>query len=388
MSWPADAERALARAVGGAVAAIDGSTTVCTLDDRRFEIGSVTKTMTATVLALLAGEGVLGLDDEIGAWLPAGGHVTVRQLATHTSGLPATPPGLSGRPNPWAGYTFERAEADLGRVERKAGHRYSNLGYQLLGLLLARVSGTDYPTLLTERLLVPLGMVDSTVGGDYPLGAGGVRAPIADLARYAHACLCPPPTPLGAALTLARQPVLDLADGARQALGWVVRPGGVCEHSGGTHGFSACVSVDHDRGRAVAILTDVPGGPARSDHLKRVARLVLAGEDPGRATPVRPWPAWRTDVLAVARDLLAGHADRVHARLAEDKRATVTAERLAAAWARRAGNLDAASEIAIAGHETSAAGAVVANVTVGPVRLRIAVLPTGELGGLAFPGDG
>ncbi|HEX3648843.1 MAG TPA: serine hydrolase domain-containing protein [Pseudonocardiaceae bacterium] len=379
MSWAVDAERALS----GAVAAIDRDTTVITPDDRRFEIGSVTKTMTATVLAQLVGAGVLRLDDEIGRWLSAGanGTITVRQLATHTSGLPSTPPGLSGGRNPWVGYTFAAAEADLRRSTPGPGHRrYSNLGYQLLGLILVRATGSDYPSLLTERLLVPLGMTGSSVGGEYPLGAGGVTATIGDLARYARACLFPPSNALGAAITLAQQPVVDMGDGVRQALGWVVRPGGVCEHSGGTHGFSACVTVDHDRGRAVAILSDVPGGPARSDQLKRAARLVLAGEHPER--PPVPWPDWRDDVLAVARDLVDGYADRVHSRLVAERRATITPERLAAAVAKRTGN---AGEITLAHHEVSATGTVVAEVLIGPVRLRIAVLPTGELGGLAFP---
>jgi CubicO group peptidase (beta-lactamase class C family) len=83
----------------------------------RFEIGSVTKTMTAAVLACLTEDGVLSLDDQIGRWLNAGanGEITVRQLATHTSGLPSRPPNLpvSGA-NPWAGYTFDRAEEGCG----------------------------------------------------------------------------------------------------------------------------------------------------------------------------------------------------------------------------------------------------------------------------------
>jgi serine-type D-Ala-D-Ala carboxypeptidase/endopeptidase len=388
MTWAADTERALVDAVGGAAAAIDPTTTAVTPDEHRYEIGSVTKTMTATLLALLAGDGVLRLDNRIGHWLSAGanGAITLRQLATHTSGLPSLPRHRAGGENPLAGYTFEHAEADLPHVTVGTGHRYSNLGYQVLALVLARATGTDFRTLLTDRLLVPLGMTRSAVGGRYPLGAGGVEATIGDLARYARACLCPPPTPLGAAIDLARRPVVDLGAGVAQALAWVVRPDGVCEHSGGTRADSACVAVGH--GRAVAILTGEPGGPARSDHLKRVARRVLAGGDPRAVAAARPWPAWRDAVIAVARDLAGGHPDRVHARLVADRRATVTADRLAAAFARRAGD-GVAGAITVGHHDLSATGAVVADVTVdypaGPVRLRVAVLPTGELGGLAFP---
>jgi CubicO group peptidase (beta-lactamase class C family) len=88
--------------------------------------------------------------------------------------------------------------------------RYSNLGYQLLGLILQRASGVDYPALMTERLLAPLAMTHSGVGKrgdgtllpghadggqspqwDHPWGAGGVEATIADLARYARSCAFP-----------------------------------------------------------------------------------------------------------------------------------------------------------------------------------------------------
>jgi CubicO group peptidase (beta-lactamase class C family) len=63
-------------------------------EDARFEIGSITKTMTAALLASLAGDGVLALEDEIGRWLDAGpnGNITLEQLATHTSGLPRLAP--------------------------------------------------------------------------------------------------------------------------------------------------------------------------------------------------------------------------------------------------------------------------------------------------------
>jgi D-alanyl-D-alanine-carboxypeptidase/D-alanyl-D-alanine-endopeptidase len=82
--------------------------------DGRFEIGSVTKTMTAALLALLAADGALSLDDEIGRWLSAGpnGGITVRQLATHTSGLPRLAPNMDRSTvdpaNPYAGFGFER----------------------------------------------------------------------------------------------------------------------------------------------------------------------------------------------------------------------------------------------------------------------------------------
>ncbi len=290
MTWAKQAAQSLTKALSdwfnaegvvAAAAATDRSGTVVAVNpadtppDGRFEVGSVTKTMTATVLASLAADGMLGLDDPIGRWLSAGPHggITIRQLATHTSGLPAVAPNRrtwqADPANPWAGYTFARAEEGLRGAALTPGGpwRYSNLGYQLLGLILQRASGQDYPVLMTERLLSPLTMTCSGVGPrgdgtplpghahgrevprwDHPHGAGGVEATIADLARYARACLFPADTALGVAIRLAQTPVLRTQDGSAQGLAWVVQDGNVCWHTGGTGGFSACVTVDHGRG--------------------------------------------------------------------------------------------------------------------------------------------
>ena len=377
----------------------------------RFEIGSVTKTMTAAVLACLTEDGVLSLDDHIGRWLNAGsnGEITIRQLATHTSGLPSRPPNLpvSGA-NPWAGYTFDRAEEGLRQAELTAGRpwRYSNLGYQLLGLVLERATGRDYPALMTGYLLAPLAMTQSGVGDrgdgvllpghtskgealrwDHPWGAGGVEATIADLARYATACLFPPRTPLGAAIALAQRPVIAAGDGTRQALAWIIHDGDIAEHSGATGGFSACVTVDHGRGRAVAVLASYGGSLPYVSQIKNTVRLALAGEDPRRARQPEPWPAWREDVHEAVRALLAGRAADVHARLHPRRRQTVTVGQIEQAIAGALADADPQAA-AIVHHDVAASGAVVADVAVagpdGPRVLRIAVLPTGELGGLTI----
>jgi hypothetical protein len=115
---------------------------------------------------------------------------------------------------------------------------------------------------------------------DHPLGAGGVEATIADLGRYAQACLHPPGTPLGAAITAAMAPQIPLANGGRQALAWQVRPDGILVHDGGT-------------GRA--------------------GLLALAGDDPRPARPQPPGPEWEDRAREVARLLLDGRTVDVHA---------------------------------------------------------------------------
>jgi D-alanyl-D-alanine-carboxypeptidase/D-alanyl-D-alanine-endopeptidase len=427
MTWGKQAAHSLAEVLGAwftaggvaaAAAAVDESGTVIAASPpdlpaaARFEIGSVTKTMTATVLASLAADGTLSLDDPIGRWLSAGPHgeITIRQLATHTSGLPAVAPNRQATPdnpaNPWAGYTFERAEEGLRQATVTPGNpwRYSNLGYQLLGLILQRASGTDYPVLLTERLLAPLAMTHSGVGrhgegtvlpghaGDrpaprweHPWGAGGVEATIADLGRYAQASLFPPGTPLGTAITHAQTPLLPREGGSRQALAWVVEDGTMCWHTGGTGGFSSCVMIDHGQGRAVAALLSYGGSPAYASRLKQAAQLVLAGTDPRQAAEPEPWPSWREDAQDAVRALLAGRIAQVHARLAPQRREKVTVEQLGRAWNKTMPHAAPQADIAIVHHEIAASGAVVAHIAITTPddthRLRMVIAPTGELGG-------
>jgi CubicO group peptidase (beta-lactamase class C family) len=375
--------------------------------DGRFEIGSVTKTMTATLLALLAAAGTLALDDEIGRWLPAGanGRITPRELATHTSGLPRIAPNF--RPvdpdNFWAGFTPELAEEGLRQVAVTPGAArvYSNFGYQLLGLVLERASGQDYATLITDRLLGPLSMTCSGVGragGGIPLpghaggrevphwdrplpGAGGVEATIGDLARYAEACLRPPPTPLGAALMAVQAPQAPIEAGRAQALGWIVVDGRLRGHSGGTGGFSSCVITDASQGRAIAILVSSRG---YSDALARAARLALAGRDP-RETRLQPLGReWEDRTREVVQALLDGRTAEVHARATPRFRGKMPLEDFDRAWSRRARVAGPAGGVSVSCQRRS--GLVTADVTIAfaqaPLVMRIGFLESGEIAGL------
>jgi CubicO group peptidase (beta-lactamase class C family) len=183
----------------------------------------------------------------------------LRELATHTSGLPRLAPNhpaIRGRANPYARYTPERAEKGL------------------LGLVLTRAAGRTYQELLSERILVPLAMTSSGVGAagggtrlpghaagrvvphwDFLLpGPGGVEATIGDLARHLQAALAPPDTALGAAIRLAQAPQFRVDDHREIALGWIVRGGGIRWHNGGTGGFTASVAIDRAQRRGLAAL--------------------------------------------------------------------------------------------------------------------------------------
>ncbi len=262
-----------------AVSAVDPdgitSRTVPEDDDRdRFEIGSISKTFTAALVALGVGDGILTLDDPIGTWCDAGPNadITVGQLATHTSGLPRLAPNHDGEhrdpADPYRDYTPDMAEAGLREATRaEVGTvEYSNFGYQLLGIIAERAFDLPFAELAKRELFAPLGMVDTAVTGTRPgrsvvgvdregnptsawhmqlPSAGGFESTAIDMARYARTVLDPPNDRLRAALDLA---VADHT-GTGQGLAWH-RVGPTIGHGGGTGGFQSQLSIALDDGRA------------------------------------------------------------------------------------------------------------------------------------------
>ena len=434
MDWTEDAAQSLTQTFDGSfgaagvvvgAACIDGTgwaSTVSPADspaDGRFELGSVTKTMTATLVALLEADNRLRLDDEIGRWLSAGanGGITVRQLATHTSGLPRLAPNLDlrtvDRANPWAGFSFARAEEGLRQAVVAPGSPwlYSNFGYQLLGLVLERASGCSYQQLITDRLLVPLAMSCSGVGvgvgdgvgfggggvplpghngdgevprWDHPFGAGGVEATISDLARYAQACLHPPRTPLGAAITAALTPQFEVGDGRTQALAWQVRKDGIRVHGGGTAGFSSAVIVDPGGDRAIAMLASC--GPGYAQALGHAAFLALKGDDPRAARPQPPGPEWDDRARGIIQLLLDGRSGDVHARASSAFQSNISVEQLDRAWRTRSRGLGQVAEVLVSCSRP--AGRIIADLTItfagGSLALRIGFEEPGQIAGLRF----
>jgi serine-type D-Ala-D-Ala carboxypeptidase/endopeptidase len=249
-------------------------------DSTRFEIGSIVKTMTATLLATYVVDGTVALDDPLSRWLDAGAcsEVTLGALATHTSGLPRLPPRMRWsrrfRPgNPYAHFGADDVVASLGRVRLRTPGRfsYSNFGYMVLGHVLSLVGGATFETLLRGRVLAPAGVEDVAFDGDegviqgyshavrvphwdHPLGgAGGVRASVRALADWVNANLSPPAS-LCAAMSLTHEPQM----GAGGMLGWMPAPhdAAVRWHNGGTGGFSSFCGFNPVRGVGIGLLTN------------------------------------------------------------------------------------------------------------------------------------
>lgn len=144
--------------------------------DAKFRAGSVTKALIGTVVLQLVAHHRLHLDDALGQHLPglvpAGQDVTVRQLLSHTSGitdfLTTFPPaGTQGfvdlRTSRWTPRQLVDRIADA-PLEFSPGTKasYSNTNFVLLALMIERVTGHPYEDVVTQRILKPLEMHDTS----------------------------------------------------------------------------------------------------------------------------------------------------------------------------------------------------------------------------------
>ena len=141
--------------------------------DTVFRIASMTKSITGLAVLKLRDEGKLSLDDPAAKYVPelAGIHypthdsapITVRQLLTHSAGLPED--------NAWGDPRLDMSEAEFSSMLRRGlsfsaspgiQMEYANLGFGLLGRIVQRVAGVPYQELVTRQILRPLGMTAST----------------------------------------------------------------------------------------------------------------------------------------------------------------------------------------------------------------------------------
>ncbi|WKN46572.1 serine hydrolase [Nocardioides sp. Arc9.136] len=297
--------------------------------DVQYRIGSITKTMTAVLVLQAVREGLLGLDDPASVVLGedvAYADRTLRTLLAHSSGMQSEPAG------PWWERSAGRSWEELAALHDGSGaafpahqeFHYSNLGYALLGEVVARVRGTTWWEAVEGRLLAPLGMTRTSY---LPVGAaaqgwsvhpyestlvpepatdtgamapaGQVWATLTDLARYAVFLLDGHPDVLSPAeLRQAFGPQSgNPTDGLGYAhgLGFQLLPGGsgtLAGHTGSMPGFLAAVLVDPRRRSGGVVLTDATAGcsPAAVvtdllEELERCEPTVAPAWTPSPALP-------------------------------------------------------------------------------------------------------
>jgi D-alanyl-D-alanine carboxypeptidase len=148
----------------------------------RFQIASITKPMTATVVLSLVDAGTLSLDDPVAKWLPGllkdGGKITIDQLLSHASGL-FNFTRLEGWS--WATQTYTAtqlvrlAEAHGPAFAPGAGAEYSNTGYVVLGLIVEAATGRTLADAMHDVVFGPADMRSASLGTSEPPGLEEAR---------------------------------------------------------------------------------------------------------------------------------------------------------------------------------------------------------------------
>jgi CubicO group peptidase (beta-lactamase class C family) len=264
--------------------------------DVQYRLGSITKPITAIAVMQLRDAGRVGLDDRIERHVPGTpfGDRTVGQLLAHGAGLRSESPGLWWERVAGADWDGLQGQLTPDDVKHGAGRRfhYSNLGYGVLGELVARLHGRAWADVVRDEVLRPLGMTRTTPRpqgraaqgwavhpwADVLLGEpeedGGAMAPagqlwatLADLARFAAFLLGDTGDVLDAG-TLEEMTEPSGVDGS--APGWsayglgvqVVRHGDwtLVGHGGSMPGFLASVFVDRGEDLGTVVLCNATSG--------------------------------------------------------------------------------------------------------------------------------
>jgi serine-type D-Ala-D-Ala carboxypeptidase/endopeptidase len=280
-------------------------------EDSVFEIGSISKTFTALILAQMVEQGTVHLDDPVRDLLPpgtvakpaSGAEITLLDLSDQHSGLPRMPDNFhpADGENPYADYDakllYEFVAKHGVALPANAPFGYSNLGVGLLGQALANRARVPYPDLLHEQVTGPLNMRDTAVvltpemkarfiqGYDaehHPAhawdlvalaGAGGIRSNAADMLTYLEAQLHPDKLPasvlaqpngktLPAAIANTHVIHAEVGGGQHIALNWFrIDATGSYWHNGGTGGYSSYAIFNPGKDFAVVVLSNTTVGP-------------------------------------------------------------------------------------------------------------------------------
>ena len=258
--------------------------------DTLFEIGSITKVFTVILTQSLVDSNKLQWDDPISKHLdeldfasPLIASITLKELGTHTSGLPRLADNMKpeDRLNPYADYDDEALFEFLQSYAPEkldSTYAYSNLGMGLLGYIAARVTGMDYPSALDAYVLSPLGMTSTTAtnqnenvknisvgfssGANIPqwdfqavAGAGALVSSANDLMRFIKLSSESDPEGIGQSI----QATQSFETEEPYGLAWLIEEGEdgskVFWHTGGTGGFASFLAVSPEARKGWIILT-------------------------------------------------------------------------------------------------------------------------------------
>ena len=289
-------------------------------EDSIFEIGSISKTFTALILAQMVEQHKVKLDEPVRELLPPGtvarpegAEITLFDLATQHSGLPRMPDNFhpADPRDPYADYRPANLYEFLAKYgvgkPADAGFLYSNLGVGLLGQALANRASMSYPELLKALVTGPLKLHDTVVklspeqekrfaqghGANHQpahawsldalAGAGAIRSTAADMLAYLDAQLHPEHAPgtLAGAIGMCHELHAEAGPSMKIALAWLFENNtGNFWHNGGTGGFSSYAVFNPKEDFAVVVLfnTTLGANGSFADRLGQHIAQRLAGK--------------------------------------------------------------------------------------------------------------
>lgn len=269
--------------------------TLLTVDNHKsiFEIGSITKVFTSTLLSSFIIDKKISLDDSINHHLnlSLNNNVTVsfKELSNHTSGLPRLPSNLDlatvNITDPYKNYgkadliDYLTKSVEISK-EFKGNYQYSNLGAGLIGYILCEIENSSFDSLLQNKIFSKYNMPNSTAqldnvkkglvkgldtagnetsNWDFSVleGAGGILSNVEDLSKFVLAQF----DNSNKELELTRQKTFKINDNMSIGLGWHIikakNDGQWFWHNGGTGGYSSSMAFDTLNKNGIIILSNV-----------------------------------------------------------------------------------------------------------------------------------
>lgn len=287
--------------------------------DTKFRLGSITKQFTAMLIMQLVEQGKLKLTGKVSDYLPdypktTGDKITIHHLLTHTSGIP----NYTNVPrffetlarNPYSPQAFTKEFSDLPLdFEPGLKFNYSNSGYFLLGVIIEKVTGKSYATVLTENILKPAQMVNTGYdlfspilpkraagyekqGGKYvnapyldmsiPYAAGSMYSTVEDLYRWDQVLYTDKLISASSRATMFTPFRGSYDEGFGYAYGWSVGKTKVgerkdslllIEHGGGINGFNTIISRLPNDKQLVVLLNNTGRAPL-SEMRQNILRIL------------------------------------------------------------------------------------------------------------------
>lgn len=269
----------------------------------QFEIGSITKVFTSTLLADRVLKNKLKLEGDIFDYLNIDmkGKITFLSLANHTSGLPRLPSNLDlskvDDENPYKMYDENRLLAYLNDdlkfgPDRNQTYEYSNLGTGLLGFTLSKIENTTLEDLFDTEIFSKFGMDASTTNRQKATqlvkgrnkngeitknwdmsslsGAGAIISNVEDLSKFVLAHF----DSNNKTLALTRKKTVEASQSMDIGMGWHIRQSNTNEkwlwHNGGTGGYTASLTFNPKTKNGVIILSNVSAFHSKMSNIDRL----------------------------------------------------------------------------------------------------------------------